>query len=253
MVTAAATRIATRRVDLRPLLDGRALPSADRARPAHDSRPLRSTRPAHGRGWSTHDDDDDAEGWRPKYRRIPFIGPIAVLVVIASIVVGWQRFFHPAVPAPLKAWVDHGAGVDFAPSDASFRVRLPSSPTVETVRVTVAAGIEGIAHVATSFAGDFEVDVVWFAVPDGTLDVAGSDPLTTAGGLAGRAGGFRVVVPEATHHAKWPALDAEIEHRGHDGDALVVVRGSEIYAVVISGPHDVTTAYAHLRRVFEVH
>lgn len=204
-----------------------------------------------GRGWTGADDGTD--GARRKRFGIPIVGPIAVLVVIASIVVGWQRFFHPPVPAPLTAWVEHGAGVDFAPPDAAFRVNLPSTPTVQTVRVTLAAGIEGTARVATSFAGDFEVDVVWFAVPNGTLDVAGSDPVTTAGEIAGRAGNFRVAVPEATHHAKLPALDAEIEHGGHDGDALVVVRGSEIYAVVISGPHDVTTAYAHLRRVFEVH
>ncbi len=100
--------------------------------------------------------------------------------------------------------------------------------------------------------GAYEVGAVWLPVPDGTLDVDGSDPLTVAGDIAGRAGSFRVQVPGTAHQDGLPALDAEVEHESQDGQALIVVRGSWIYAVVISGPGDLDTAFAHLRKVFVV-
>ena len=57
-------------------------------------------------------------------------------------------------------------------------------------------------------------------------------------------------MPDSTHHDGLPALDAEVAHESQDGWALVVVHGAWVYAVVISGPGDLGTAFKDLRKAF---
>jgi hypothetical protein len=241
LVQAASTRIAGPRPDLGVPGPGRAAAAS-----ARDWDPPPVPRRAARRESAWIDSDDQ----RRRNWRIPVIGPIAVIVAVVSLFVAWNRFTHPPVPVALRPWAEHNAGVTFAPDSAGFRVRLPSTPTLSSAQITLGSGLEGSAEVAVSRVGQYEIGAVWLAVPDGTLDVDGSDPLTTAGDLAGRAGNFEVEVPSDTHHGGLAALTAEVSQDNHDGNALVVVNGSWVYAVVISGPGDLATAFAHLRNVF---
>ncbi len=239
LATAAATRIGGARPDL---------DVPRRAMVAGDWDPMPAPRRVVRResAWVTGDDP-------PRRRwRIPVIGPLAVVVAVASMMVAWQRFTNPPVPKALRRWAEHGAGVVLAPSGAGFRVRLPASPTIVGTQVTLGPGLQGSADVAMSRVGPYEVGAVWLPVASGTLDVAGSDPLTVAGDIAGRAANFRIEVPDTTHQNGLPALDAEVSHESQDGEALVVVHGTWIYAVVISGPGDLTAAFSDLRKVFAV-
>jgi hypothetical protein len=195
--------------------------------------------------WTGGDNENLRRRWR-----LPIIGPIAVAVAVVSMFLAWNRFTHPPVPKALRPWADHGAGVVLAPTGAGFKVRLPASPTVTGTQVTLGPGLEGGAEVAMSRVGPYEIGAVWLSVPEGILDAEGSDPLTVAGDLAGRAGSFRIEVPDTAVQEKLPAMKAEVNHEAQEGDALVVVRGTWIYAVVISGPGDLDTAFQALRRAF---
>ena len=242
LVRAASTRMAGTRPDLD--VPGRAAPAAA----GRDWDPPPAPRRAARRESAWLDADDE----RRRNWRIPVIGPLALLVAVASLMIAWNRFTHPPVPKVLQPWAEHNAGVTFAPDGAGFRVRLPGAPTVMNTEVTLGSGLEGSAEVAMSRVGPYEIGAVWLPVPEGTLDVDGADPLTTAGDLAGRAGDFQVEVPSSAHQDGLAALNAEVSHEAQDGNALVVVNGSWVYAVVISGPGDLATAFAHLRKVFVI-
>jgi hypothetical protein len=205
--------------------------------------PRRSAR--HDRIWTGSDGEEIRRRWK-----IPVIGPIAVAVAVISMMLAWNRFTHPPVPKVLRPWADHGAGVVIEPPDGRFRLRLPSSPTVSSTRVTLGPGLEGSGSLAMSRLGPYEVGVVWLPVPAGTLDVTGSDPLTVAGDIAGRAASFRIEVPDTAIQDHLPAMKAEVTHESQEGQALIVVRGTWIYAVVISGPGDLDTAFTALRKAF---
>jgi hypothetical protein len=242
LVRAASTRITGPRPDLD--VPGRGAAPAPGA--ARDWNPPPLPRRVARRESAWLDSDDE----RRRSWRIPVIGPLALIVAVVSLFVAWNRFTHPPIPVALRPWAEHNAGATFAPGGAGFHVRLPTQPTVTSAQITLGSGLEGSAEVAVSRVGAYEIDVVWFSVPAGTLDADGADPLTTAGDLAGRAGAFEVEVPGTTRHDGLAALTAEVSLDSHDGNALVVVNGSWIYAVAISGPGDLATAYAHLRKVF---
>jgi hypothetical protein len=241
LVTAAATRMRGARPELRSHYGGESGREWDVDAPPPARRSARLDRI-----W-TGDDENARRRWR-----LPIIGPIAVAVAVVSMFLAWNRFTHPPVPKVLRPWAEHGAGVQLVPPGVGFKLRLPASPTVAGTQVTIGPGLEGGAEVAMSRVGPYEIGAVWLSVPDGTLNVAGSDPLTVAGDLAGRAGSFHIEVPDTAIQDKLPALKAEVTHEAQEGDALVVVRGTWIYAVVISGPGDLDTAFTALRKAFSL-
>ena len=248
-VTAASTRMRGPRPDLTPA--ARTPPVATARctprRGSWDPPPAPRRAPRVDSAWLDGDDDRARRRWR-----FPVIGPLAVVVAVVSLLFAWHKFTHPPVPTVLRPWAQHGAGYELAPAGAGFRVRLPAAPVVTTTQLTLGTGLDGFADVAMSRVGPYEVGAVWLSVPYGTLDANGSDPLTVAGDIAGRAGSFRIEVPSTAHQGGLAALEAEVSHESQDGDALVVVHGAWVYAVVVSGPGKLDTAFVYLRKTLVI-
>ncbi len=228
-----ATRITRQRIDLTPTAQIRS--AVPRPFDARTPVPSRSEGAAQRRGFATR-------------MRLPVVGPLSVIVMVASVAMGWNHYSNPSVPAALQPWMQHHVGVTFRPAGAGFSVSLPSQPTESFLQLTFWNGLTGIARVARSHAGIHEVSVVWMRLPSGVLERPGVDPAQAAADLAGQAGGFHVQVPTAVHHHGMPAIDAEIIRNQLDGRALIVVNGDAIVAVFVTAPHDAGAGFDFLVR-----
>ncbi len=184
--------------------------------------------------------------------RIPVVGPVCIMVVVASLWLGWQRYFHPPVPAALSPWMEHNQGVVYRPQGTTLSVSLPSMPNEMTVKVVFGPGRQGSARVARSVAGDHEILVVWLVAPADVLNSPGSDPVTLAADFAGRAGGFKILVPRNVQHHGRPAIEGVIDRDGLDGRALVVLDGNSVFAVLVSGATEPEAGFEFLVDSFGV-
>jgi hypothetical protein len=217
-------------------------PSFAAATPVADLRP-----------WESGRSVDALSSAEPRRRRrIPFIGPVAAIALVALVFVGWQRITHLSVPAALGPWVEHHHGIEFAPTGAGFRVSMPAAPLESTAHITVSRGVEGAAPVAVTSISDYEVGATWLGVPRAALAAAGDDPLASAVNIAATAGGFAVQVQTTTRHGRYPAVELEINRDGHDGKALMVLADTRIYVVFIVSPHNVDAGFDYVARSLKI-
>ncbi len=217
--------------------------SAPHVSAADFARRSRSTRGARPR------DFDATDTQAPTRRRrvsVPFVGPLAIVLIGISVWVAYQRIAHPPMPSEVRAWVEQGRGITYAPAGESFSISLPATASETSRRIALSPGVEGYARSAVSTVGRREFGIAWVRVVPASLSNRGQPLEQTVREIAERAAGLRIFVASSTTSDGRLTVSAEIERSGHDGRAYAQLVDDTVYVVFADGPSPSGAGFDHL-------
>ncbi|GIU88161.1 MAG: hypothetical protein KatS3mg009_2676 [Acidimicrobiia bacterium] len=189
-------------------------------------------------------------------RRLGRVAALLVALVIGAGVYAGRPYLRELLDPPPEgtaAFLD-GDGVAYTAPDASFTVRFPADPVVETGTVPVPGLGPVSVHTAYASGDEWEMGV-------GSAEVGAVDPRTAdtvlSGGAAGLAsvGGLgRVTDQSATEHDGHRALDATVEvGDDHPARVRVIYDGRRIHVLAVHSKGATDRLFDELVSSFAVH
>lgn len=222
-----------------------------KARSARSGTGSQTSRRARQRGAEALDVEPQAQRRRGQVS-VPIIGPLAIVLIGISVWVAYQRVAHPPMPAEIRAWVEQGRGITYAPAGESFSISLPTTAVESSSRIALSPGVEGYARIAVSTIGRREFGIAWVRVAPASLSNRGQPLAQTVTEIAERAAGLRIFVANQTTSDGRLTVAAEIERSGHDGRAYAQLVDDIIYVVFADGPSPSGAGFDHLVASLEI-